>query len=524
MAEGALARQAWITAIGTTHTSAYSDALRPEPAGSGDTRPLLLIADDERPVLQMLEKLGARLGFDVVTCEGGQAALRAMRERPADLALVDLRMPDLGGMDVLRQFRHEVPGCPVIIMTAYGAIDSAVEAMKLGAREYITKPFDFPALRQLLGEVRDELAQAPQSRPAASSGTSLPDLCGMLGDTPVIRRVSELTRSLATSTRVVFVSGERGTGKELVARAFHQHSERRDKPFVTINCAALVDSLFARELFGHEKGAFSGADAATPGLFEAAQGGTIFLDDVADLPLAVQGMLLQMLETGEITRVGAQDARAVDVAIVAATRHDLRSSVSSGRFRADLFYRLGIVGISLPPLRERTGDIPALARTFLREAPVNVGRRLSGFSDEAMRRLCEAPWEGNVRELRAAIERAAARATGPLVTADDLLLSSPGESLASGARSTGLHVVRSGATRAPLHDVEKEHILSVLRDVRGNRVVAARVLGISRRALYRRLARHRIAAESLHAVPARRSDPVHPAGAGPEAADSYTDE
>ena len=504
MAEGALARRNWVGDAGPARPTRLPGVARPEPAGSGDQRPRLLIADDELPLLQMLERLGARLGFDVVTCDGGQAALRAMRERPADLALVDLRMPDLNGLEVLRQFKAEVPGCPVIIMTAYGAIDSAVEAMKLGAREYITKPFDFPQLRQLLGEVRDELgrqrehAEAP-ARPAATG----PDLCRMLGDTPVIHKVSELVRSLASTTKVVFISGERGTGKELVARAFHQYSDRRDRPFVSINCAALVDSLFERELFGQEKAA-AGSTASTPGLFEAAQGGTIFLDDVADLPLAVQGMLLQLLESGELTRVGAERPRAVDVAVVAATQRDLRADVASGRFRADLFYRLNVVGIVLPPLRERRDDIAGLAESFLQEAPGNLQRRLTGFSEDAMTQLRESRWDGNVRELRSCVERAASRASGPLVALDDLLVSDQGETAATPLRPSGLHVVRSGgAGRAPLQDVEKEHILSVLREVRGNRVAAAKVLGISRRALYRRLARHQIAAEGLHAVPHR---------------------
>lgn len=505
MAEGALARRNWLGDSGA-RTATQNDRPRPEPAGSGDQRPLLLIADDELPLLQMLERLGVRLGFDVVTCDGGQAALRAMRERPADLALVDLRMPDLGGLDVLREFHREVPGCPVIIMTAYGAIDSAVEAMKLGAREYITKPFDFPQLKKLLTDVRDELTRPVDGEtvtaPPVASG---PDLTGMLGDTPVIHKVSELVRSLAATTKVVFISGERGTGKELVARAFHQYSERRHRPFVTINCSALVDSLFERELFGHEKGAFSGAEESKPGLFEAAQGGTIFLDDVADLPLAVQGMLLQLLESGELTRVGAERPRPVDVAVVAATQRDLRADVAAGRFRADLFYLLNVVGIVLPPLRERRDDIAELALSFLRDAPVNSQRRLTGFTEDALAALREASWDGNVRELRTAVERAAARATGPRVTADEVLVSIAGEAAAT-ARPTGLHVVRSGAAKAPLHDVEKDHILSVLRDVRGNRVKAAQVLGISRRALYRRLERHQIAAESLRAVPPRRSD------------------
>ena len=494
MSERALARESWRGENGHPQAADGGEQPRREPAGSGRQRPLLLIADDERPVLQMLERLGDRIGYDIVTCEGGQDALRAMRERTPDLALVDLRMPDLGGMDVLRQLRLEAPACQVAIMTAYGAIDSAVEAMKLGAREYITKPFDFAQLRGLLTEVRDEILQPPRV-----SSESVPDLCAMLGNTPVMQDVSELVRSLGSSAKVVLISGERGCGKELVARAFHQCSPRASRPFVTINCSALVDSLFERKLFGHEQGAFTGADEAAPGLFEAAQGGTIFLDDVGDLPLAVQGSVAQTLETGEIQRVGGRRSRPIDVAIVAATQRDLRADVASGRFRADLFYRLSMVGIVLPPLRERRDDIHILAMGFLRESAASLGKLLTGFSDDALQVLRDAPWEGNVRELRATVERACRRASGQVVSVEDVAASA--QDVAGGPRSGGLHVVRTGtAGRAPLQDVEREHILSVLHDVRGNRVAAAKVLGISRRALYRRLARHQIS-ESLRAVP-----------------------
>lgn len=501
MTEGALARRDWLGDSGA------SDRTRQpwrQPAGSGDERPLLLIADDEPSVLQMLERLGYRLGYDVVTCDGGQAALRAMQERQADLALVDLRMPDLNGMEVLRQFRADVPSCAVVIMTAYGAIDSAVEAMKLGAREYITKPFDFPQLRQLLTDIRDDLRRRHDVPDVIVSRPAL-DVRDLLGDTPVMHEVSELVRTLAPSAKVVLLTGERGTGKELVARALHEGSPRHERPFVTINCGALVDTLFDRELFGHEKGAFTGADEAKPGLLEAANGGTVFLDDVAELPLSVQATLLQAIESGEIRRVGAQRGRAVDVAIVASTQRDLRADVAAGRFRADLYYRLSVVGIVLPPLRERRDDIPVLATAFLRDSATRLGRLLTGFTEDAMALLRDARWDGNVRELRGCVERACARATDALVTLDDVSVALHGEASPS-LRSSGLHIVRSGATRAPLQDVEKEHILSVLRDVRGNRVAAARVLGISRRALYRRLARHQIGTETLHAVPKRRRD------------------
>ncbi|MGE3513046.1 MAG: sigma-54-dependent transcriptional regulator [Vicinamibacterales bacterium] len=498
MTEGALARRDW---AGDTRTGDRARLPQRDPAGSRRQRPLLLIADDEPPVLHMLQRLGERLGYDTVTCEGGQAALHAVRDRTPDLALVDLRMPDVNGMDVLRQLRADLPGCPVVIMTAYGAIDSAVEAIRLGAREYITKPFDFARLRQLLAEVRDEAAR-PAPRPSASAGP-FPDLCALLGETAVMREVSAVVRTLAQTAQVVLVSGEPGCGQDLVARAFHQCSARRDQPFVSINCSRLVDALFERELFGHEKGAFSGADQAKPGLFEAARGGTMLLDDVGDLPLAVQGMLLHALETGEVQRVGAQRTRPVDVAVVAVTQRDLRADVAAGRFRADLYYRLSRVGIVLPPLRERRDDIPVLAVALLRECAPSLGKVLTGFAADAVHLLQSLPWEANVRGLRACVERACEGADGPLVTAEDIQLALQAARDAPPSRTAGLHVVRSGQGRAPLNDVEREHIVSVLREVRGNRVAAARVLGISRRALYRRLARHQIVSDALRAVPPR---------------------
>lgn len=509
MTEGALARRDLWRDAKPGDAPGPSGVARRDPAGPGAQRPRLLIADDEPSVLQVLERLGDRAGYDVVSCDGGEAAVRALREQPPDLALVDLRMPDLDGMEVLRQLRTEVPWCAAVIMTAYGAVDSAVEAMKLGAREYITKPFDFPQLRQLLTDVRDEI---DERRMPASPQTIAPsiDLPAVLGDTPVTHEVSALVSTLAPSARVVLITGESGSGTEIIARAFHESGPRRAKPFVTINCSALVDALFERELFGHERGAFSGAEDGKPGLFEAAQGGTVFLDDVAELPLSVQATLLQTLDTGAIRRVGAQHTRTVDVAMVAATRRDLRADVAAGRFRADLYYRLGVVGIVVPPLRERRDDIPLIATTFLRDSASRLGKLLTGFSDDAMALLREASWDGNVRELRSCVERACARADDSVVSADDIVAAQGSETGASPLRANGLHVVRSGTARGPLQDVEKEHILSVLRDVRGNRVAAARVLGISRRALYRRLARHRIAEETLRAVPpSRPADDSH---------------
>ena len=321
------------------------------------------------------------------------------------------------------------------------------------------------------------------------------DIPAIVGRSPVIHEVFALMRRLSPHARSLLISGEAGTGKEFVARAFHHFGPRCSRPFVTVNCSAVLDTLFEHELFGRESPLVPGARESKPGLFEAAQGGTLFLDEVAELPLEVQARLLRALDTGEFQRAGSLQPRAVDVAIVAATSRDLRAEVAAGRFQSDLYYRLNVIGIVLPPLRERREDIQTLAVTFLRECAARLQKVLTGLTDEAGAALVEARWEGNVRELRSRVELACFLAEGPMVTRENVEAALAREAAAPvSARQSGLHVVRSGAPRAPLEDVEREHILAVLRDVRGNRAAAAKVLGISRRALYRRLARHNIAA------------------------------
>src|SRR5438445_11880021 len=289
------------------------------------TRPLLMVVDDEPPVLKVIERLAGKAGFNVVPCGSGSEAMRALLRKPADLAMVDLRMPDVNGLDLLRQIRSVVPGCEVILMTAYAAVDSAVEAIKLGAREYLTKPFDFERLLQVLGDIRAELERRAQVMALETQVARQLEFCGMLGRSPIMQEVFSLIQRLAPHAKVALISGETGTGKELAARAFHHAGTRRQKPFVTVNCSAVVDTLFESELFGHVRGAFTGAVESKPGLFEAAQGGTLFLDEVGELPLTVQAKLLRALEGGEVQRVGSLQSKRVDVSVVAATNRDLRT-------------------------------------------------------------------------------------------------------------------------------------------------------------------------------------------------------
>src|SRR5436309_2801602 len=346
--------------------------------------------------------------------------MQALIRKPADLAMVDLRMPDVNGLDLLRQIRSTAPSCEVILMTAYAAVDSAVEAIKLGAREYLTKPFDFERLRQVLVDTRVELERRAQVVALESQVARQLEFCGMLGRSPAMQEVFSLIQRLAPHAKIVLVSGETGTGKELAARAFHQVGPRRGRPFVTINCSAVVDTLFESELFGHVRGAFTGAIESKPGMFEAAQGGTLFLDEIGELPLSVQAKLLRALEYGEVQRVGSLQTKKVDVSVLAATNRDLRAEVAAGRFRGDLFYRLNVVELTLPPLRDRREDIPYLTSAFLRDCAQPMRKPLNVLSPSAERLLFNARWDGNVRELKNVIERACMLAEGTTLSEREL--------------------------------------------------------------------------------------------------------
>jgi DNA-binding NtrC family response regulator len=458
------------------------------------SRPQLLVVDDEVAVLRIIERFARKAGFDVVTSASGAEALRALMRKPADLAMVDLRMPDVNGLELLRQIRASVPSCEVILMTGYAAVDSAVEAIKLGAREYLTKPFDFDRLREVLVAIRVEIERRAQVIALESQVARQLEFCGMLGRGPAMQEVFSLIQRLAPHAKVVLISGETGTGKELAARAFHQVGARRNGPFVTINCSAVVDTLFESELFGHVRGAFTGAVESKPGVFEAAHTGTLFLDEVGELPQSVQAKLLRALENGEVQRVGSLQPRRVDVTVIAATNRDLRAEVAAGRFRGDLFYRLNVVEVTLPPLREHREDIPYLTAAFMRDCAQRIRKPITGLTASAERLLLNARWDGNVRELKNAIERACMLAEGTVLSERELAGAFGPEIQAAsrGARPADRLARRVGQPPAELGEIEREHIVDVLRQVHGNRMAAAKVLGISRRALYRRLDRHQI--------------------------------
>jgi len=459
-------------------------------------RPSLMVVDDEAGILDVVSRFARRAGFDVVTCSGGREAIGKLQARSADLVMVDLRMPDVGGLDVLRAIRETDPHCQTVLMTGYATVDTAVEAIKLGAMDYLSKPIDFGRLEQLLSGVRDELDRRRNLLTMESDVAKRLEFCGMIGRGPSMQELFGLIRRLAPHVRTALVSGETGTGKELVARALHRIGPRRERRFVTVNCSAVVESLFESELFGHMRGAFTGATENKPGLFELADGGTMFLDEVGELPTTVQAKLLRVLELGEVHRVGSLDPRRVSVHVVAATNRDLRTEVAAGRFRSDLYYRLNVVEVKLPPLRDRREDIPYLTASFVRETAERLQKPVMGVTPGAERMLAAAPWDGNVRELRNIIERACILTDGDFITERELAVSMP----AAGSAGSGAiekRIVTTGDADAAdpaldsdlLVTVERDHIQRALLRSNGNKKAAAKMLGLSRRALSRRLER-----------------------------------
>jgi DNA-binding NtrC family response regulator len=449
-------------------------------------QPLRVVVDDEQGILDVVSRFARRAGYEVVTYSGGREAISQLQTRRADLELVDLRMPDVGGLDVLRAIRDTDPRCQAVLMTGYASVETAVDAIKLGAMDYLSKPIDFARLEQLLASVREEIERRRNLLSIETDLARKLEFAGMIGRGPVMQELFGMIRRLAPHIRTALITGETGTGKELVARALHKTGPRRERRFVTVNCSAVVETLFESELFGHMRGAFTGATENKPGLFELADGGTLFLDEVGELPATVQAKLLRVLELGEVHRVGSLDPRRVNVHVIAATNRDLRAEVAAGRFRSDLYYRLNVVEVKLPALRERREDIPYLTAAFVRETSERLQKPLLGLTPGAERLLGAAPWDGNVRELRNVIERACILADADFITERELAVSMPVLQLPSNG---AVSAEQASQDADLLVTVEREHIQRALLRANGNKKAAARMLGLSRRALYRRLER-----------------------------------
>ena len=442
-------------------------------------RHTVLVVDDDPGHRGMLEALLSRWGLAVTSAPDGKEAVERVRERPFDMVLMDIRMPDMDGITALKEIRKYNPAVPVVLMTAYSAVESAVEAMKSGAVDYLIKPLDFDLLKETLfktlerGEAASPDARAP-----------LPVEC-IVGNSPAIRRMLEMIHTVAPSEATVLITGKSGTGKELVARAIHNQSRRKDGPWVAVNCAALTESLLESELFGHEKGAFTGADKRRDGRFLQADGGTLFLDEIGEISLLMQVKLLRAIQQREIQRVGGDATLKVDVRIVAATNRNLLDEVAAGRFREDLYYRLNVVSIQVPSLQERREDIPLLAEHFLKVFGERNRKDVKGFTPKAMDMLVKYPWPGNVRELENAVERAVVLLFGSTISERELPLAVTQAYEREEASPPA--VLPEGAT---LEEVEREAILRMLDSVGDNKSEAAKRLGISRKTLHTKLKRY----------------------------------
>ncbi len=435
-----------------------------------------------------MERLAAQLGFDVETCSGVHDTLDTLARGPVSLALVNVGTPEVDGPELLRRMRSTAPDCDVVFMGAPATADGAIDAIMLGAREYVTEPFDADRLRQVLNHRRGELARRAHIFALEAQLAEQTEFHGMIGRGPAMQEVFDWIQRLAPHARHVLISGETGTGKELAAHAFHEVGPRRAQAFVTVNCSTGAGGLFGGDLRAHVGGADWKRHGPDP--FGTAEGGTWFLDEIGDLPAGLQATLLRVLERGEVERAGSADSPPAAVALVATSHRDLRADVASGRFCGRLFDRLNTVSLRLPPLRDRREDIPYLIAAFVSGGARRFRKSLDGVTTSAERLLLGGRWDGNVRELRNVIERACMRAEGRLISDRDLAGPRGATPDAEGRSSRAARF--PDPRTAHLGDMEREHIVDALRQVSGNRMAAAKVLGISRRALYRRLARHQI--------------------------------
>jgi two-component system response regulator HydG len=445
-------------------------------------RNTILVVDDDPAHRTMLRTLLTGWGYSVLEADDGSTAIEKVHERAFDLILMDIRMIKVSGLQALAEIRSLNPAIPVIIMTAYSSVESAVEAMKGGAYDYLTKPLDFDELRIVMERAMEHRMLKEENRLLRESLGSHFDRRKVIGRSPAMERLLETVAQVAPTEATALISGESGTGKEMIAGAIHFNSPRKDGPFVKINCAAITETLLESELFGHEKGAFTGAHRQREGRFRQAHGGSLFLDEISEMSLAMQVKLLRVLQEREITRVGGEEVIKVDVRVIAATNKDLLQEIQSGRFREDLYYRLNVVALTVPPLRERREDIPLLAQHFLKVFSEKNNKMIRGFTPQVMDGLIKYGWPGNVRELMNAVERGVVLSRSDYLDVEDLSFilgqtSVPGETFSGDGVPTGI----------PLDEVEKATILKTLQMARGNKSEAARRLGITRRTLHKKL-------------------------------------
>lgn len=450
-----------------------------------------MIADDEPNLRRVLSVILLRDGYTVRTAANGLEALQAVEKEQPDVVITDLKMPKLSGMQLLRKLKDRDETLPVIMITAFGSVGEAVEAVKAGAFDYLEKPFEQEQIRQVVRKAVNQ-SIAAQSQPRAKGASQESGRFGLVGGSEPMRKVYDVIDTVADSPSTVLITGESGTGKELVARALHENSSRADQAFIRINCAAIPKNLMESELFGYEKGAFTGATASKPGRFELADGGTLFLDEIAEIPVEMQVKLLRALQESEFERVGGIKTLQVNVRLITATNRDLEEETKNGNFREDLFYRLNVVPLRLAPLRERPGDIPLLTKHIIEKFNSRLSKEIKGISKEGLAKLTEYHWPGNIRELENVLERTILFANGETIQLEDLpeelgqVGDKPEKSITDSGQFSAESLADSSLkeiVREQTSKVEKELIVKALDETSGNVTQAAKLLKISRKSL-----------------------------------------
>ncbi|MGK7344199.1 MAG: sigma-54-dependent transcriptional regulator [Candidatus Nitrospinota bacterium M3_3B_026] len=451
----------------------------------------ILVADDEKSMTEFLEIMLGKEGYEVITASSAEEAMKVIEGRGMDLVITDINMPEAGGMAVLRRSMEAAPDVPVIMITAFASTDTAVEAMKIGAYDYITKPFRIDEIKLTIAKALERRRDKEEIKRLKEEVSQTYGMGGLLGKSEKMKKLFELIRKVAGSRSTILITGESGTGKELVAKAIHYLSDRKDKPFHSINCGAMPEQLLESELFGHQKGSFTGAHADKKGLLELSDGGTFFMDEVGEAPMSVQVKMLRVLQEREFKRVGGVKDIKVDIRVIAATNQDLEELIRAGRFREDFYYRLNIITIHIPPLRERREDIPLLASRFMERYAAEDGRPVRSISGEAMRLLENHYWRGNVRELENVIERAVVLASGSTIEAENL----PDEvRFAEPAAGGGVSDIPENGIdlEDAVSSLEKDLLTRALDKARGKKKEAARLLNLSFRSFRYKLAKYGI--------------------------------
>lgn len=449
----------------------------------------ILVVDDDDAHRGMLRMMLRTWGFSVEEASDGEDAVKLVREKPFDVVLTDVRMARMDGIDALKSILAYNPALPVVLMTAYSSVETAVDALRIGAYDYLVKPLDFDLLKETLALAIERSRHSINNRELRRQLSDTPASSEIIGASPALKSMLEFIATVAPTEATVLITGESGTGKELVARALHSASARSKRPLVTVNCAALTESLLESELFGHEKGSFTGADKRREGRFVQADGGTLFLDEIGEMPLPLQAKLLRALQQGEVQRVGSDTPIHVDVRVLAATNRDLRREAREKRFREDLYFRLNVISIEVPSLKQRGEDIPLLAASFLQKFAERNHKTIRGFTPQALDALLRYAWPGNVRELENTVERAAILCRGDLVSEADL----PGN-VTNSPVSQDMMVAPDDnyLSGLPLDEVEKRVIEMTLHQTGDNKSEAARRLGITRATLHNKLRKYGI--------------------------------